>query len=97
MLSDLTHIVHGLVLDSTTPAKDIAKAIGKPYSTLLREVNPYDAGAKLGVETLLQVMKCTGDTRPLEYMASQLGYRLEHESKSTRRSANAHKGVSGRA
>lgn len=49
---------------------------GKPYSTLLREVNPYDTGAKLGAETLLQIMTQTGDLKPLEFMASSLGYEL---------------------
>ncbi len=79
MLSDLTKIVHALVLDNPIPAKALAKEIGKPYSTLLREINPYDTGAKLGVETLLQLMKTTGNSRPLEYMASELGYRIERE------------------
>lgn len=67
---------HELVLDNPVPAKDLAKSIGKPYSTLLREVNPYDTGAKLGAETLLQIMTQTGDLKPLEFMASSLGYEL---------------------
>jgi hypothetical protein len=73
---ELTRIVHTSILESPIPAKIIAKKIGKPYSTLLREVNPYDEGAKLGVETLLQILKITGDTTPLEYMASELGLEL---------------------
>ena len=76
MVSELSSLIHNLVLDNPVPAKDLAKAIGKPYSTLLREVNPYDAGAKLGAETLLQIMIQTGDTKPLEYMAGKLGYAL---------------------
>lgn len=76
MVSELSTLIHNLVLDNPVPAKDLAKAIGKPYSTLLREVNPYDAGAKLGAETLLQIMMQTGDTKPLEYMAGKLGYAL---------------------
>ena len=39
-------------------------------------MNPYDTGAKLGAETLLQIMLQTGDTKPLEYMAGKLGYSL---------------------
>lgn len=73
---ELTRIVHTSILESTIPAKVIASKIGKPYSTLLREVNPYDEGAKLGVETLLQILKITGDTAPLEYMANELGMEL---------------------
>lgn len=76
MRSDLIKILHNLVLDNPTPAKVLAKEIGKPYSTLLREINPYDTGAKLGVETLLQIMKFTKNVTPLEYMAGQLGYSL---------------------
>lgn len=76
MRSDLIKILHNLVLDNPTPAKVLAKEIGKPYSTLLREINPYDTGAKLGVETLLQIMKFTKNVAPLEYMAGQLGYSL---------------------
>ena len=76
MVSELSTLIHNLVLDNPVPAKDLAKAIGKPYSTLLREVNPYDAGAKLGAETLLQIMMQTGDVKPLEFMANKLGYNL---------------------
>ena len=47
-----------------------------PSCTLLREVNPYDTGAKLGEETLLQIMTQTGDLKSLEFMASSLGYEL---------------------
>lgn len=80
MRSDLIKILHNLVLDNPTPAKVLAKEIGKPYSTLLREINPYDTGAKLGVETLLQIMKHTKNIAPLEYMANQLGYSLVSSS-----------------
>ncbi len=40
MVSEFASILHELVLDNPVPAKDLAKSIGKPYSTLLREVNP---------------------------------------------------------
>lgn len=76
MVSELSTLIHNLVLDNPVPAKDLAKAIGKPYSTLLREVNPYDSGAKLGAETLMNIMAQTGDMKPLEYIAAKLGLRL---------------------
>ncbi|MCT4534551.1 phage regulatory CII family protein [Halodesulfovibrio sp.] len=76
MRSELTKIVHELVLNSPIPAKALAKEIGKPYSTLLREVNPYDAGAKLGVETLMDIMKKTGNVEPLEYIAQEMGFAI---------------------
>ena len=69
--------IHEMVLENPMRARNIAQAVGKPYSTLLREVNPYDSGAKLGAETLLSIMKVTGDVSPLEYMARELGCRIE--------------------
>ena len=54
----------------------IASAIGKPYSTLLRETNPLDPGAKLGVETFMDIIETTGDSTPLNVMVRELGYRL---------------------
>lgn len=81
MANDLITTVHDLVLESPLGAKAIAQAVGKPYSTLLREVNPYDTGAKLGAETLMHIMKTTGNISPLEKMASEMGYRLEPNKK----------------
>jgi len=80
MSNDLITTVHDLVLESPIGAKAIAQAVGKPYSTLLREVNPYDTGAKLGAETLMHIMvfmKTPGNVTPLEKMALEMGYRLE--------------------
>ena len=71
---ELARIIHSVILDSPIPAKVLAKQVGKPYSTLLREANPYDSGAKLGIETLVELLKLTGDTRTIEYIANELGY-----------------------
>ena len=76
MYSDLLKIVHALVLECDLPAKTLAEKLGKPYSTLLREINPHDRGAKLGAETLLQLMQLTRSAAPLHYMADLLGYEL---------------------
>ncbi len=76
MQNEFSTLIHNLVLDNQMPAKDLAKALGKPYSTLLREVNPYDTGAKLGAESLFHIMSITGDYKPMEYMAQQLGFQL---------------------
>lgn len=80
---ELTRIIHTSILESPIPAKVLAKKIGKPYSTLLREVNPYDEGAKLGVETFVQILKITGDYSPLEFIANELG--LDISSKKMRK------------
>ena len=73
---ELTRIIHSSILESPVPAKILAKKIGKPYSTLLREVNPYDEGAKLGVETFVQILKFNGDFAPSDYIASELAMEI---------------------
>mgnify|MGYP001380085392 CR=1 FL=1 len=69
-------VVQDTVLEGPLPAKVVAQEIGKPYSTLLRELNPFDENAKLGVETLIKIMKVTRSVEPLRYMAEELGYTL---------------------
>ena len=75
-MTKVIEAVHEIVTQGKVPAKDIAKAVDKKYSTLLRETNPCDTGAKLGVETLMGTIQATGDARPLELMARELGYQL---------------------
>ena len=70
-MNKVVKAVHEIVTRGKVPAKDIAKAVDKKYSTLLRET-----GAKLGVETLMGIIQATGDARPLELMARELGYQL---------------------
>lgn len=74
MSRSLTSICQNVVLQST--AHDIAKKLGKPYSTLMRELNIYDKGAKLGAETMLEIMRITNNVEPLEFMAEQLGLKV---------------------
>lgn len=88
MVSELLYLSHCMVLEAPQSARDIAQAVGKPYSTLFREVNPYDTGAKLGVETLLELMRVTGNLAPLRYMAQELGCTLnEHPEQIAQKSA----------
>lgn len=49
MHEQLIKEIQKMVRDGEVPAKSVAEAVGKPYSTLMREINPYDKGAKLGV------------------------------------------------
>jgi hypothetical protein len=81
----LARTIHSTILESPLPAKVIAKQLNKPYSTLLREINPYDDGAKLGIETLLQIMKITGDTAPLAFIANELGLELVTKTQNLRK------------
>jgi len=74
---NVTKVVQDCILDSGIQAKAVAKKINKPYSTLMREINPFDVSAKLGAETLLEIMKVTHDIRPLQYMATEMGFSLD--------------------
>lgn len=76
-MSNLISTVHDMVLESGLGAKHIAAAVGKPYSTLLREINPFDDGAKLGAETLVDIMKVTENIQPLQHIAQEFGYELK--------------------
>ncbi|WP_419786944.1 phage regulatory CII family protein [Pseudodesulfovibrio sp.] len=73
---NVTKVVQDCILDSGIQAKAVAEKINKPYSTLMREINPFDTSAKLGAETLLEIMKVTADIRPLKFMADEMGYEL---------------------
>ena len=75
-MSEVLESVHQLVLNGNMPAKSVAIAVGKPYQTLMREINPEDLGAKLGVETFMAIIDTTGDSTPLSVMVQELGYRL---------------------
>ena len=76
LMSKVIKAIHETVVNGKMPSKVIASAIGKPYSTLLRETNPLDPGAKLGVETFMDIIETTGDSTPLNVMVRELGYRL---------------------
>jgi len=73
---NLTKKMQDLVLEGHIPAKEVLKVIKKPYSTLLRELNPFDAHAKLGAETMFEIVKATHNISVLEFMARELGYTL---------------------
>ncbi|MFI3272908.1 MAG: phage regulatory CII family protein [Pseudomonadota bacterium] len=75
MRQSVTSIAQGMVL-TAKQSKHIAESIGKPYPTMMRELNPYDHSAKLGAETLLDIMKVTHNIDALQYMAHELGYSL---------------------
>lgn len=76
MTEELSKLIHALILKGPIPAKILAEQIGKPYSTLLREANPHDGGAKLDVETFIRIIKATGDMSLMEYIARELGLEL---------------------
>ena len=72
----VTKKMQDVVLEGGMPAKEVCAKIRKPYSTLLRELNPFDTHAKLGAETLFDIIKATKNVGILEFMAQELGYTL---------------------
>jgi hypothetical protein len=75
MSDSVTRITQAMVLNAKQ-SKWVAERIGKPYPTMMRELNPYDQSAKLGADTLLEIMRVTKNISALEYMADELGYKL---------------------
>ncbi len=90
---NLTKKMQDLVLEGRIPAKDVSREIKKPYSTLLRELNPFDNHAKLGAETMFDIVKATHNVAILEFMARELGYTLLPME----RERHAHIGAQGKA
>lgn len=70
-------VVEDMVDASGKNRREIAVEIGKEYSTLRRELNPYDEGAKLGAELLLPLMRSTGRKDIAEWFALKVDCRLE--------------------
>ncbi len=75
MRETVTRVTQSMVLGARQ-SKWVAEQIGKPYPTMMRELNPYDQSAKLGADTLLEIMRVTRDISALEFMAKELGYQL---------------------
>lgn len=75
-VNDFSLLIQDVVIQDPVQVQKLARQIGKSYTTLVREANPYDTGAKLGAETLLRIMEVSLDVRPLAYMADQFGMKL---------------------
>lgn len=76
-MKDVYEIIEDMVDRSGKNRREIAEDTGKEYSTLRRELNPFDQNAKLGVEMLIPLMRSTGRADVLHYLAERMGYRLE--------------------
>jgi hypothetical protein len=76
-MSDVYEILEDMVDRSGKNRREVAEDLGREYSTLRRELNPFDQGAKIGVELLIPLMRSTGRTDILQYLAERMGYRLE--------------------
>lgn len=81
-INSVTEACDRMIDESNFTLKQIASRIGKTYSTLARELDKEDSGAKLGADLLLPLMLAAttngGDSVPwpLMFLADQLGYRI---------------------
>ena len=71
MQKSLSEIIHEVALDNNP--KGLAEEMGKPYSTFMREINPYDDGAKVGAESLIPFTRATGDFAAIDFIETALG------------------------
>ncbi|HML56240.1 MAG TPA: hypothetical protein PKC79_19275 [Solidesulfovibrio magneticus] len=72
----ITEVIAQMVRESDRPAKALARELGKPYSTFMRELSGNDSGAKFGVEQLLPLMQACESVLPLRYLAARMGCRV---------------------
>ncbi len=77
MSDKIEKAIQALVVNGPVSVEDLAKKLGKSPKTLLREVNPEDKKAKLGAETLVEIMRITGGIEPLKLMAEELDFTIE--------------------
>lgn len=76
MRGDILEVINAMIDESPKRLAQIAEEIGKPYPTLKRELNEFDDGAKLGVMSVLPLMRACDSASPLEYLAYRMGFRL---------------------
>lgn len=69
--------IQDLVMNGPVSLEKLAERLGKTPKTLAREVNPEDKKAKLGAETLVEIMRITGAVEPLRLMAEELDLTIE--------------------
>ncbi|NDV23995.1 phage regulatory CII family protein [Desulfovibrio sp. JC022] len=77
MSAKVEKAIQDLVMNGPVPLEELAERLGKTPKTLAREVNPDDKKAKLGAETLVEIMRITGAVEPLRLMAEELDFTIE--------------------
>lgn len=69
----LWELLHQMPDRSGVALGELARAAGKEYKTLSRELFPDDSGAKLGLDTFVYITHRAADFAALDYMESALG------------------------
>lgn len=60
--------IQEIILNSNVPLKNLAPKVYKNYSTLQRELNPWDELAKLSINTLGLICKEIKDFTPFQLL-----------------------------
>jgi len=90
MQGGISEVIQEMVQESGKPAKALAKELGKPYSTFMRELSNSDKGAKFGVDALLPLMRACDSVMPLRYLAARMGCRVVALEKGTAGKTSLH-------
>jgi hypothetical protein len=93
MPESIYELLRSMVQDCGKPAKRIAQEVGKPYSTLMRELNATDRGAKLDVDLLLPLMRACESVQPLRFLAARMGCRVSSLARVKSEKASLHEGL----
>lgn len=80
-MTKLDELIQEVVMTSKIKPREIAERIGKPYSTFMRECNPNDECAKIGVDTFISIMEVTGNYKPLREIADECGFTIHKRRK----------------
>ncbi len=74
MQGELTRTIQLSVQESGRPARETAMEVGKPYPLFMREINPADLRAKVGMDMLVPIMRATGRMAPLAHAARSMDH-----------------------
>lgn len=64
-----------MLFEEDMSMRDLADACGKNYSTLMRELSPWDKKAKLGLVTFIRIVQATHDRRLLALLIEASGFK----------------------
>ena len=72
----LEMVIFDMVEECGRSKTAIATDVGKPLSTLSREISPHDDGAKLGVSDVVPLSNACNSDAIIDWLADARGYRL---------------------
>jgi hypothetical protein len=75
----MTTMVRDKLFNDNSPLTGVALAtmVGRPYPTLMRELNPWDKRAKLSIDVFADIVKATGRGDLLRELAEYAGLTVD--------------------